>query len=138
ASSRINRLESMFGKEIMPPQLSEKEKLRYLNEKGDIRKNIRETSLTLDEYNRLNVEAGQLRRRIDALSYLIKILIWTRYVSIVLWPGLLTLVSLFVVGVVRGFDRNIIHSFLLGLAKVFGFFLIVLFVAVDFRKTLSP
>jgi hypothetical protein len=55
--------------------------------------------------------------------------------AIVLWPVLLFVIMLFLTGVINGFDRKIIYSFLLGLAKVVVVLVIIIFIAVDFKKT---
>jgi hypothetical protein len=133
----INKMREMYGPAIMPSQLSEKDRLKYLKELGDRKHIVIGRTLTVDEFDRLNSEVKSLESRIKALKALVKLLTLTRYLTIFVWPAVLVAIVLFITGVIRGFDRNIIYSFLLGLAKVSFAFTILVFVAVDIKKTFS-
>jgi nucleoside phosphorylase len=132
-NNKISKMQSTFDFEM----LSEKDQLRFLKEMGGRKKAVRDAALTIEEFNRLLHEVESLRARIIALRALVQFLIYTRYLAIVLWPILLTTIVLFITGIIRGFDRNIIYSFIYGLIKVCFVFILIVFIAVDIKKTLG-
>jgi len=131
-TENIQTLERAFGS---GSELSQKEKLRYEREIGSRRAVVRDQTNKLADYKHIQDEATSLEGRIFALNSLIQLLTYIRYVMIVLWPVGLLMIALFATGIIRGFDRSIIYSFLSRLLRVAIAFVLVVFAAVDLKKT---
>ncbi|WP_425079709.1 hypothetical protein [Ruegeria denitrificans] len=115
---------------------SDKTAAKILKEQASRRRYIAQNSSTIEKFEEREAESRKQANDLRQAKRFSALLGRSRLFIFSIWPVVLIAASLFVFGIIGGFDRIIFKAYLRELSKLVVGFVVALFLVVDIRRTL--